>query len=138
MESIQNKLGFDIMEIWEANGWKCGIAILWNDSMGWEVIYKSKWIMGIQILIIERGKWTLWGCYGPADREERWEFWNTLCSLIKAGSCNWACMGNFNEVRIQSEKSGGREVSRKNNFWLNVFMDEIHGIDIGLNGNPFT
>lgn len=66
MEKIQNKLGFDRMEIWETSGWKGGIAILWNDCMGWEVIYKSIWILGIQILINRGGKWILWGCYGLA------------------------------------------------------------------------
>lgn len=45
-----------------------------------------------------RGHWTLWACYEQADRANRREFWNTLCSFMKGGSTNWACIGDFNEV----------------------------------------
>lgn len=47
-------------------------------------------------------------------------------------------MGDFNEVMKQSEKSGGREVTEKNNFLLRSFLHEVHGIDIGFSRNTFT
>lgn len=50
----------------------------------------------------------------------------------------WACIGDFNEVRDQSEKLGGRKVNSINNFFLNNFLDNVNGVDIGFSGNSFT
>lgn len=71
-------------------------------------------------------------CYCPAER------CSTLESLVKNGTDSWACMGDFNEVMNQSEKSGGREVTEKNNFLATKFLEEVHGLDIGFSGNSFT
>lgn len=36
-----NLLGFDKMEVFKAERWKCGIAFLWKENLGWEVFYMS-------------------------------------------------------------------------------------------------
>lgn len=59
MEKIKKVLGFDKMESWEAVGWKGGITLLWNDCLRWEVIFKSKWILGVKIPLSGDGHWTL-------------------------------------------------------------------------------
>lgn len=74
----------------------------------------------------------------PAKRMKRGEFWDTLCSLINNGTKSWACMGDFNKVLEQSKKSGGREVTMKNSFFLRKYLDDMHGLDISLCGNTFT
>lgn len=58
--------------------------------------------------------------------------------LIKEGSANWACIGDFNEVLTQTKKQGGCPVSANKNFWLRFFLDEVQGVDIGFTGNLFT
>lgn len=138
VEKLRNMLGYDHVDFVEAEQWHGGISFLWKDSLGWEVIYKSNWIMGILIPKTGGGWWALWTCYCPAERSKRSEFWDNLGELIKGGTDSWACIDNFNEVMDQSEKIGRREVTKKNNFFLRKFLNKVHGIDIGFSGNIFT
>lgn len=84
------------------------------------------------------GFWTLLTCYCPAARNEKGDFWNMLCLLIKEGSTNWACIGDFNEVLTQVERQGGHPVTSSKNFLLQLFLDEVQGVDIGFTGNKYT
>lgn len=138
LERIKNRLGYDRMEIVEPEGWKGGTAFLWNENLGWDIFYKSKWIMGISINNVDGESWNLWACYCLAEREKRGEFWHSLCSLINNGSNKWACIGDFNEVCDQYEKMGGRVVNSTHNFFLKNFLDKVNKLDIGFNGNTFT
>lgn len=137
LEKMKRKLGFDRMHVVEADGWKGGIALLWNGNAGWEIFYSSKWILGILVTSDKGEEWNLWACYCPAEKGKREDLWKTLSSLINNGDQNWACISYFNEVCAQSEKMGGREVNAKNNFFLQNFLDEVNGIDIGYSGNTF-
>lgn len=47
-------------------------------------------------------------------------------------------MGDFNDVLGQEEKSRGRLVNQKSNFFLKNFMLDLGALDLGFFGNLFT
>lgn len=78
---MRNTLGFNNLEFIEADHWRGGIAFLWKKSLDWEVIYKSKWIIGILIPKRGGGIWTRWVCYCPAE-EVKEESFGVLLNLL--------------------------------------------------------
>lgn len=83
MEVVKQRLGFNNMEVSEAEGWKGGTVILWIEHSGWEVFHHSKGITGIKILNTIGETWMLWACYCLAEKTQRSDFWKTLTVLIK-------------------------------------------------------
>ena len=83
-------------------------------------------------------KWKFMGFYGPLEAGKRKEAWHLLRHLASFEPAPWICMGDFNEMLHQSEKSGGNE--RK---W--GLMEDFHSaltfcnlMDLGFRGPKFT
>lgn len=68
MEKITNSLPFDNYEIIEAENSKRGLALLWRKDASWEIIFKSQWVIGVNITSQHGIQWSLWCCYCPAEK----------------------------------------------------------------------
>ncbi|XP_071695151.1 uncharacterized protein [Rutidosis leptorrhynchoides] len=75
--------------------------------------------------------------YGPHNDKGKKEFWRLLGDLIKKVGLAWVVCGDFNEVRVQSDRLNcvfnHARASRFNNF-----IAEHNLIEIPINGKKFT
>nr|XP_048323112.1 uncharacterized protein LOC125420506 [Ziziphus jujuba var. spinosa] len=60
MESIARTLKFQHKFIVEACNCGGGLALLWKDDCGWDVIFSSRWIIGVHVLSQQRFCWNIW------------------------------------------------------------------------------
>nr|POF20769.1 hypothetical protein CFP56_73574 [Quercus suber] len=91
-----------------------------------------------QVLGPKRLKWRLTGFYRQPDTSRREETWTLLESLKHSNNLLWLCLGDYNEIISQAEKSGG---SLRPARQMDRFREVIHHcgfIDLGYTGSPFT
>ena len=82
--------------------------------------------------------WILSCVYGPLNRSDRLDFWDTFVAIGDGFEASWLCIGDFNSVLDQSKKIGGRHVASSSNCSFRKFIDHFGMIDVGFVGNPFT
>nr|XP_048317979.1 uncharacterized protein LOC125418477 [Ziziphus jujuba var. spinosa] len=138
LSKIGKGLPFDNVSAISASNSAGGIALLWSNEISWKIVYKSNWIIGVRMDLTNGTSCNCWFCYCPAKRTLRRFFWTELLDLVKTGSEVWLCMGNFNDITGQEEKSGGRKVSRKSHWFLRNFVFNVGGIDMGFCGSNYT
>ena len=82
--------------------------------------------------------WRLTGFYGAPERAKRKESWQLLRTLVVLSNLSWCCIGDFNDILHQSEKSG----LRKQPEWLiqgfRSAIVDAELMDLGLFGSHFT
>lgn len=74
----------------------------------------------------------LFACYGTPYLKEKATFWDTLEKVIQNAQQPWLLFGDLNEV-----KSGGRSIWRRK-LYLNHFLQQVGGIDLGFSRAKFT
>ena len=77
-------------------------------------------------------------CVWPPNRRDRAAFWDAFAAIGEGFEACWLCIGDFNSVLDQAEKSGGRLVDSTSNCPFKKFIDHFGMIVIGFSGNPFT
>lgn len=83
VESISRALGFDnFLAVDRGTGCE-GVALMWQNDVCWDVVYRSNWFVRVNITEKDLFCWTLWLCHFPAKRSVRRVFWNTLGDSIK-------------------------------------------------------
>ena len=76
--------------------------------------------------------------YGEAQVMERYETWDTLCSIVGVSNLPWMVFGDFNEVLVQAEHDG---VNLRAHGQMQGFRDalDVCGlIDLGFKGRMWT
>nr|XP_048324609.1 uncharacterized protein LOC107411957 [Ziziphus jujuba var. spinosa] len=132
MVKLAKVLPFDNHTIVEADNRAGGLALFWNSALGWTVMYKSKWIIGVGTYLPNGTECSSWFCYCPAEKALRQSFWTELSEAISSGSEVWMCMGDFNDIIDQEEKIGGRKVTSKSNYFLRNFIANMGALDLGV------
>ena len=104
MERIKSRLGFANGLIVPYVGRKGGLA--------WEVDLEIKSYSQNHIDAIINDeehsfKWRLTGFYGHLETHRRYESWHLLAFLNNQLHLPWLCLGDFNEILSNAEKSGG-------------------------------
>nr|XP_048336943.1 uncharacterized protein LOC107411956 [Ziziphus jujuba var. spinosa] len=138
MEKLVKGLPFDNHTVVEADNRAGGLALFWNSALGWTVMYKSKWIIGVRTYLPNGTDCSSWFCYCPAEKALRHSFWTELSEAISSGSEVWMCMGDFNDIIDQEEKIGGRKVTSKSNYFLRNFIANMGALDLGFCGTMYT
>lgn len=138
-----------VSQIWggKANSWlaldsigrSCGILIIWNPNK-LEMLNHIIGTFSININFknsIDNFNWLFSGVYGPCEVEERKRLWDEL-SLMQTIRClPWCIGGDFNEVRIMSErKACTRITSGMKDF--GTFYEENELIDLPIAGAKYT
>ena len=82
--------------------------------------------------------WIISCVYGPLNRSDRLDFWESFSAIGEGFEASWLCIGDFNLVLDQSEKIGGRPVASSFNCAFRKFIDHFGMIDVGFAGNLFT
>jgi hypothetical protein len=76
--------------------------------------------------------------YGPPNRRDRRNFWDSFATIGEGFEASWLCIGDFNSVVDQTEKSGDKPVESSFHCPFRNFIDHFGMIDVGFVGNPFT
>ncbi|XP_028093340.1 uncharacterized protein LOC114293463 [Camellia sinensis] len=115
-----------------------GILIMWDDR----VVSKCEVVAGVFSLSInfrnrDNKVWWLTGVYGPIKPGSRQEWWDELAGLFGLCSPNWCVGGDFNVVRLASEKLNGVSTSRSMRDF-DSFIRDCELIDLPLSNARFT
>jgi hypothetical protein len=116
-----------------------GLALLWNDTKFVEIQNYSRRHINA---IVKDGdlahSWKLTGFYGHPDWTKRHESWALLNHLRSFAPLSWLCVGDFNEIIEQFEKSGAvlRRESQMTQF--RKVLEDCHFSDLGYIGSKYT
>jgi hypothetical protein len=139
MEYVRVKLGFECLFVVDSVGRSDGLALLWNDMELEEIQnYSRRHINAIMKDGDSEYSWKLTGFYGHPDRTKRHESWALLNYLRSFAPLPWLCVGDFNEITEQSEKSGAvlRRGSQMTQF--HEVLEDCHFSDLGYIGSKYT
>ena len=107
MESIRVRLGFESVFTMDPIGRNGGLALLWKDRDDLEIQNVSIYhINAIVKLVGEQEGWKFMSFYRNPNWTKQHESWELLQHLQLYSSMPWLCVGDFNEILCQEEKSG--------------------------------
>lgn len=109
LNSVKMKLGFDNMFVVNSLDRKRGLAMLWKTENGTEIMNYSN--NHIHLRTQDHNptiQWYLTGIYGHPKTTKRTETWSLLSWIQEESSAPWCVIGDFNKIRYQNEKEGGR------------------------------
>ena len=122
-----------------SDGFSGGLALLWKPNTQVHVQNFSLWFIDAHILCNDTSlKLRLISFYGQPDTSRREETWTLLESLKHSNNLPCLCLGDYNEIISQTEKSGGRLRPTRQ---MDRFCEVIHYcgfMDLGYTGSPFT
>jgi hypothetical protein len=76
--------------------------------------------------------------YGSHYSHNRTQFWDHLMEIGANFSGAWLCLGDFNMILGQSEKSGGLPYACSSRDFFRDFLNTFGMVDLGFSGNPYT
>ena len=131
------KMGYEPVAIEEAQGHSGGLWILSSTSgISYSVVDSCSQAITVEISKANR-KWVLTAVYASPIPVLRENLWYHLCNLRHQIREPWLWIGDFNQILLPLEVSGGTfHVSRASAF-ADV-MSQCHMIDLGLTGGRFT
>lgn len=104
-----------------------GIALLWRNEGGVEVISICCNYIDFEVNHEQLGRWRYTGYCGFLERGRRVESWNMMRSLAGTSSLPWCLIGDFNDIMTMGEKRGGSVHPRP---LIDEFAEAI--VDCGL------
>ena len=122
-----------------ARGNSGGIWVIWNPV----VLTKTRvvihdWFIVLEAIWVHTGRMvTFITVYAPQNGAEKRQLWTSLSHIL--GTCSDDCvlLGDFNEVREESERLGSQlQITPTRNF--NQFIEEAGLVDVPMGGPRFT
>jgi exonuclease III len=139
MEAIRRKLEFPNMLDVDCIGKSGGLALLWNEEVKLEIQnYSQRHINAVIRGQEGEAPWKFTGFYGQPDVAKRHEAWALMKHLAGLVPIPWVCIGDFNEITIQSEKWGGRGRANSQMVAFQQALDFCDLTDLGFIGPKFT
>ena len=83
-------------------------------------------------------KWRLIGFYGHPETHRRYESWHLLAFLNNQLHLPWLCLGDFNEILSNTEKSRGAIRSQKQMDSFRKVVDYCAFQELSYCGSDFT
>jgi hypothetical protein len=139
MEYVRVKLGFECIFVVDSVGRSGGLALLWNDMELVEIQnYSRRHINAIVKDGDSTYSWKLTSFYGHPDWTKRHESWALLNYLRSFAPLPWLCVGDFNEITEQSEKSRAVLSKESQMTQFQEVLDDCHFSDLGYIGSKYT
>ncbi|XP_062080600.1 uncharacterized protein LOC133785369 [Humulus lupulus] len=115
-----------------------GLLLLWKTDVSLKVL---SWSTGhIAAMVLGKGMlpWLFSGFYGNLDQSKRSISWDLLRKIrsIQAGAC--LCMGDFNEISLNSDKIGGNSRSSLAMENFRKALDDCGLMDFGSVSQEMT
>uniref|UniRef100_A0A2N9IET1 CCHC-type domain-containing protein n=1 Tax=Fagus sylvatica TaxID=28930 RepID=A0A2N9IET1_FAGSY len=116
-----------------------GLILGWKAEVDIEVTVANKNIINAIVFSSPPNQpWMLTVVYAPPSKSRRTLFWDHLKKLSDSFPGPWICVGDFNCIKEQSEKAGGKPFASSSNSELGGFLFDCNLIDLGFCGNSFT
>lgn len=116
-----------------------GLALLWRKDIDLNILSYSQHNIDSEVTFPgETSKWRFIGFYGVPEQHLRHRSWDLLRQLSSHNSLQWLIGGDFNEILLNIEKSGGLIRSQG---MMDAFRDGLADCyleDLGFLGEPFT
>ncbi|KAL0451923.1 UNVERIFIED_CONTAM: hypothetical protein Slati_1170400 [Sesamum latifolium] len=115
-----------------------GLMLRWDKAQVVHIrSYSSEFIDADVYEAGEVGKWRFTGFYGNPDATKRKKSWERLVQLSRGADMPWVCLGDFNELLVQHQKTGvTRPGWQIRNFWDALQKSGL--TDMGFEGPKFT
>ncbi|KAL0453608.1 UNVERIFIED_CONTAM: hypothetical protein Slati_1338900 [Sesamum latifolium] len=123
----------------DSHGKSGGLALLWHKHL--DVTLQSYSFNHIDASILSghgSEAWHITGFYGEPNSQKLTETWQLLKRLSSQSTRDWACLGDFNEVLYQHEKSGRLPQSWRQMSEFHKTLKDCFLHDIGYIGDKFT
>ena len=121
-------------------GFSGGIWMLWNEgpSFSVEIITCSDHSIHALVKVPSPPiSFLLTAVYAPPHFNKRKPFWDYLENLAKNISLPWILLGDFNDMILEDEKSGGLPVNKTRMAAFRNCLDKCGLIDLGFHGPRF-
>jgi exonuclease III len=139
MEGIRVKLGFQGLFVVEPVGLSRGLALLWRDIHGLEIQnYTRRHINAIVTHNAVGEAWKLTCFYGHPVAAKRHESWALLKHLMQLQPSPWVCIGDFNEILTQEEKTGAVLRKERQMDQFRATLETCNLRDLGFIGARYT
>ena len=137
---IIETLPFDGAVVTDTIGFAGGIWLLWRSNLVQveALATTEQEVHAIVRVRTQSFNWLISAIYASPRFEERCILWDNLKMLADMHDLPWALMGDFNEVLIDEEKSGGNHISQRRVRAIQDCMDTCHMLDLGFSGPKFT
>ncbi|KAL3497771.1 hypothetical protein ACH5RR_040503, partial [Cinchona calisaya] len=134
------KLPFSYFEIVDAQGFKGGIWMLWNETkVKVDIVDKIDQSIQAVIQVHPNGfPWLLSAIYASPNFHTRMHYWDNLRNVASNCPLLWLLVGDFNKVLNGSEKMGGNPINKKRSAIFNDFIHDCQLMDLGFFGPKFT
>ena len=139
MKVIKDRCGFQESHIIPNDGSSGGLALFWILEIKIQVLSSS--MSHIDGVVNEGGtstKWHMIGFYGNLETSRRVESWQLLTSLSGALLLPWLIIGDFNEIRRNSENEGGASQPKQQMAHFNNVINSCGLIEVDFIGPKFT
>ena len=83
-------------------------------------------------------KWHMTGFYGNPETSRMVESWQLLTSLSGVSPLPWLIIGDFNEIRRNSEKEGGASQPKQQMARFNNVINSCGLVEVDFIGPKFT
>jgi exonuclease III len=107
MEGVRRTIGFENGLSIPSEGKSGGLALLWRQ--GYEVVINSYSKYHIDSVVKVKTTddiWRVTGFYGHPETSQKETTWRLLESLNNQSNVPWVCVGDFNEILENREKTG--------------------------------
>ncbi|KAK4274665.1 hypothetical protein QN277_017856 [Acacia crassicarpa] len=139
VRKVRRKCGFN--EEWIVNpvGKSGGLALWWSEGLIVNILFSSS-------NIIHTSVWSecfatpsyITFIYAPTDEGERMMCWQEIRRFSNNIGDAWMCIGDFNDILSQHEKSGGRPHPWRRILNFKCLLADCELEDLGYNGPTFT
>jgi hypothetical protein len=116
-----------------------GLALMWKNEMKAQIQnYSQRHINAILQCGSSATEWKFTGFYGNPEVAKRPEAWALLRHLSKLLPDPWLCLGDFNEIISETEKSSSSVWPRRQMSAFKQALDEWGLYDLGFIGPRYT
>lgn len=116
-----------------------GLALLWKN--GGEIQIQNYTRRHVNAIVKPHGQeisWRLTGFYGHPNVAKRNESWTLLNHLRLFSPEAWVCIGDFNKIVDQAEKSGAVERRDSQMEPFQSVLEDCDLSDLGFTGSKYT
>ena len=137
MEYVRSYLKFENKLVVEFKGSAGGLCILWKNGMSIKEVEFDKNLIAVKI-VDSTFNWLVVCFYGPPYHSKKKKAWGSLFALLEAHHGPWACIGDFNFIINDEEKSGSKKGGALATNFLKELLFEFNAVDLGYSRDKFT
>lgn len=139
IRKIQQSLKFQASFCVESRGLSGGLALFWNDNISVQILNATPNYIHTSLCYKQGGGF--FDCtfvYGHPQYQQRRNFWPVLAGFQPNRDSPWCSIGDFNEMLVQSEKSGLGPFNQGRADLFKDFLNSTGLMELDQKGCKFT